>query len=108
MWRTKNGNWYAENLSSVSSKAAATTVRRKQEIPAQAASTLVESSVEESRVSEGIALVDRASMVGPAGGSYHANLASMAQESTKRQSENAMRVCRQRRAAAENPGMQEF
>jgi hypothetical protein len=32
----------------------------------------------------------------------------MAHESTRRHSENAMAVCRQRRAAAENPGMQEF
>lgn len=78
---------------------------KKQEIPVRAASTVIESSVEGSRVSAGIALVDRASMEGPAGGAYHANLASMAHESTRRQSENAMAVCRQRRAAPGNPGM---
>jgi len=108
MWRTEDGNWFAKFLSSVSSQAAARRTRRKQQIPVLATSTLAESSVEESRVSEGMALVDRASIVGLAGGSYHANLASMAQESTRRQSENAMIVCRQRRATAENPGIQEF
>src|SRR6185437_8068003 len=108
MWRTEGRNRFAEVRSSVSNQLVARTARKEQEIPARAASTPAASSVEESWVSEGIALVERASMVGPAGGAYHANFASMAHESTRRQSENAMTVCRQRRAAAENPGMHEF
>jgi hypothetical protein len=108
MWRTEDGIWLAEIRSSVSNQVVTRTARKEQEIPAQAASAPAASSVEESWVSEGIALVDRASMVGLAGGAYHANFASMAHESTRRHSENAIAVCRQRRAAAENPGMQEF
>src|SRR5690348_17482151 len=108
MWRAEDGKWLAEVRSGVSNQVVAKTARKEQESPAQAASTPAESSIEESRVSDGIALVDRASMVGPAGGAYHANFASMAHESTRRHSENAMAVCRQRRAAAENPGMHEF
>lgn len=100
MKRSENENRFAEIRSSVSSKAAARTARKKQEIPVRGASILAESPVEESRVSAGMALVERASMVGPAGGAYHANLASMAHESTRRQSANAATVCRQRRAAA--------
>jgi hypothetical protein len=80
--------------STVSSQAAVRTTRRKQEMPAQTASALAVSSVEESRVSAGIALVDRTSMVGPADGSYHAILASMAQEKARRHSKNAVMVCR--------------
>ena len=104
----EGGNWFAEIRSSVSNQGVARRARTEQEFPARAASIPAESSVVESCVSEGIALVDRASIVGLAGGAYQANLASMAHESTRRQSENAMAVCRQRRAAAENPGMQEF
>jgi len=108
MWRTEDGIRLPEARPSVGNQVVARTARKEQEIPAQVALTPAASSVEESRVSEGIALVDRASMVGLAGGAYHANFASMAHESTRRHSENAMAVCRQRRAAAENPGMQEF
>ena len=68
--------------------------RMKKDMGAGAASDDAASSCEESRISVGIALVDLASMVGPAAGSYHAILASMAQESARRQNRNAMAVCR--------------
>lgn len=79
---------------------AAKAARKRQKMPARGASILARSSGEESRVSAGIAFVERASMVGAAGAAYHANLASMAHESTRKQKKNAIAVCRQRRAAA--------
>jgi hypothetical protein len=92
----------------VSSQVAAKIERRKQEIPAQAASAFTESSFDESRVSAGIAFVDRASMVGPADGSYQAIFASMAHENARRQSKNAIAVCRYGRTLAGRPCIREF
>lgn len=105
---TEDETKFAETRSAVSSMVTAKKAKKKQEIPERVASMLNESSVEESRVSSGIALVERASMVGLAGGAYHANFASMAHESTRRQSENAMIVGRQQRAAARNPSINKF
>lgn len=91
--------------STVNSQAAEKRASMKKGIVACALSVEEESSCEKSRVSAGIAFVDRASMVGPAAGSYHAIFASMAQENARRHKRNAMVVCRCGRNAAGKPGM---